>query len=443
MNTSILIVDDEKVFTDAFGEALRITHEKVDCCYTFRDALTCLKKFEYNVCVFDILLPDGSGIDLLKQAMSIPDPPEVILITASNFRNDFLEQELKDFIFDYLQKPLDMDRALKRVQNAIDKHLAEISRKFQAERAANEIHIVGESPGIRKAREMIARLGKVPSPVLITGETGTGKELVARGIHFHGIRREAPFVPVNCSAIPKELFESEFFGFEKGAFSGAFAMKKGLFELADGGTLFLDEIGEMEFGFQSKLLRVLESGEYRRIGARNVRHSNARIIAATHRNLPEEIKRGRFREDLFYRISVIQLHLPALRERKEDIPLLARYLWEKLSRQLKKKMKFPKDNWFEWLKNRPWPGNIRELANEIERTLILGNEYVVSGDGSYRETVPAIGLSNDRLCPLDAVIREHIMFVYEQSEKNKTKAANLLGISLSTLKRRLREMGID
>ena len=422
MNSSVLIVDDEKTFTDSFVEALKNSHARVEHCYTFQDALTLLNENEYNVCVFDIFLPDGSGLELVKRTMEMLNAPEVILITASNLNSDFMEQNLKEFIFDYLQKPLDLEHALKRVKNAAEKQLLETSRKFQAEIEANKIRIVGNSPSIRNICNLITQLADVPSPVLITGETGTGKELVARAIHFQSERSSAPFVTVNCSAIPEELFESEFFGFERGAFTGAQTSKKGLFELADGGTLFLDEIGEMSVNFQSKLLRVLESGEYRRIGGSGIRYSTARIIAATNRNLLKEIKSpGKFREDLYYRISVVQVHLPALRDRREDIPLLTRYLWEKLSRQLKRKVDFPGEDWLRKLQARNWPGNIRELANEIERVLIFGK---VNNESFQNDSMSAFSEFSDteqQIAPLEIVIRQYIENVYERCNRNKSK----------------------
>lgn len=442
MNNRVLLVDDNRVFANSFSEYLQAKDLLVDCCYTYQEAVELLKKREYDVCVFDILLPDGSGLQLTETIMNMDSTSEVILITASDTQYDSMNNLLKDFIFDYLQKPFDMNHAVKRIQNAAEHRSLKMSKRFDSDRQARDSRIVGTSTAIRTIRDLTRQLANVRSPVLITGETGTGKELVARAVHFQGERRNYPFVPVNCSAIPQELFEAEFFGHEQGAFTGAAASRKGLFEIATKGTLFLDEIGEMDKNFQSKLLRVLELGEYRRVGGQKTLHTRARLIAATNRNLAKEVEAKRFREDLFYRISVIQIEIPPLRKRIEDIPLVAHYLWEKLTAQLNRKLAKPTEEWFINLSRQSWPGNVRELSNFIERGIILGT--YPEPDTVHQSSVPVPGdIHETAIEPLADVVRQHIKRAYESCNRNKTRTARVLDISLSTLKRKLAEMQID
>ncbi len=445
MSYSVLLVDDNKVFADSFAEQLNTQGVLVDVCYGYQDALVLLNAHEYNVCVFDILLQDGSGLELTRYIMDMHLPTEVILITASDVAHVSMESLMREYIFDYLQKPFEMNHVLKRVQNAAERSVAKVSKIFESERQAEGLKIVGNSVAIQIIRDVIKQLADVPSPVLITGETGTGKELVARSIHVSGKRRTSPFLPVNCSAVPRELFEAEFFGYERGAFTGARSSRKGVFEIATEGTLFLDEIGEMDLNFQSKLLRVLENGEFRKIGGQKSLRSGARVIAATNRDLAEEVKSGRFREDLYYRISVINLEIPPLRERRDDIPLLGYHLWERLSKQLNKKLSLPGNDWFQALAKEEWPGNVRELSNFIERILILGDQPHFSRYGKAKTplTLKAQFATEADVEPLEQVIRRHIAEAYDACGRNKRKTAAKLKISLSTLKRRLSAMGIN
>ncbi len=440
MNCSVLLVDDNKIFADTFAEQMRIGGINADVCYGYQEALELLGTHEYDVCIFDILLQDGSGLELTRHVMDMNLSTEVILITASDVTHGSMEPQLREYIFDYLQKPFEMNHALKRVQNAGERAAVEASKRFESERKAAGLQIVGNSVAIQTIRNVIKQLADVPSPVLITGETGTGKELVAHSIHLSGRYRDFPFLPVNCSAIPRELFEAEFFGNERGAFTGASASRKGLFEIAAEGTLFLDEIGEMDLSFQSKLLRVLENGEFRKIGGQKMLKSRARVIAATNRDLREEVASGRFRKDLYYRISVIHLGIPPLRERREDIPALALHLWESLSKQLNNKLPSPGDEWFQDLAKGEWPGNVRELSNYVERMLILGDQSALSQHHPFKLPLKVQPISEGEVEPLEGVIRRHITQAYEACGHNKSKTAAKLNISLSTLKRKLSEM---
>ena len=439
MNYSVLLVDDEKLFTDSLAEFLGKRFNDVDCCYSYKEACKLLNKKEYDVCVFDVFLPDGSGLQLVDIARNQHLPPEIILITAHDFSFNEEFNSIKESIFDFILKPLNLNYALKRIENAIEKRNKKIRDYYDLSKISNKVQIIGESEAIQKIKKMASFLANVDSHVLITGETGTGKELVAKYIHYSGNRANNPFVPVNCSAISPDLFESEFFGHEKGAFTGAVSSHKGLFELAGEGTLFLDEIGEMDLNFQSKLLRVLESKEFRRVGGSKILKSKARIIAATNRNLLDEIEKGKFRKDLFYRLSVININIPPLRKRKEDIIPIANYLWDKICSRLKVNVAKPDEKWFAKLMDYDWPGNVRELSNFLERHIILNSfsegefaTFNVSGENKFF-------LPSEKLLTLDELTKEYILYVYKKCNYNKTQTAKVLGVSLSTLKRKLKD----
>ena len=442
MSYSVLLVDDNKSFANNFAEHLRFEGLYVDVCYSFHNAKKMLDKNSYDVCIFDILLNDGSGIALSRYVIDNNLQSQIILITASDVVLEDIDEKVRNYIFDFLQKPFELAYAVKRVKNALERSVYLTENFYRLEKLLNEVKLVGKSDAIKSIKKIIKKLSNVSSPVLITGETGTGKELVARLIHLSGVRKQKPFIPVNCSSIPSELFEAEFFGYERGAFTGASNSKKGLFELANDGTLFLDEIGDLNFNFQSKLLRVLETGEYMRIGGTRLLKTNARIIAATNRNLKIEAMQEKFRKDLFFRLSVVHIEIPPLRERREDIPLIAKYLWEKIAYKLKVNYPMPSDEWFDKLAKRDWYGNVRELSNFIEKILILGNvEDVESEKGDSKNII--LPESEDDILPLDIFTKNYILRVYQLCGFNKTKTAKKLNISLSTLKRRLKDYGIS
>ncbi len=440
MNYSILLVDDERLFADSLAELLRKKYSDVDCCYSFQKANELLKLKEYDVCILDIFLPDGNGLNLVEIAKRQNFPPEIILITANDFSFNESFKSIKDSVFDFILKPLDLNYALKRIENAIEKRNKKIRDYYELKKISNNVQIIGVSEAIQRIKKMASFLANVDSHVLITGETGTGKELVAKCIHYSGYRANNPFVPVNCSAISSELFESEFFGYEKGAFTGALTSHKGLFEVAGEGTLFLDEIGEMDLNFQTKLLRVLENKEFRRVGGSKILKTKARIIAATNRDLLHEVKKGNFRKDLFYRLSVININIPPLRKRKEDIVPIAEYLWDKICDRLKVNVPKPDKKWFLKLTKYDWPGNVRELSNFLERHIVLNsfpegdNKSFPFGDESN------FSLPSEKLLTLEELTGKYILYVYEKCNYNKTQTAKILGISLSTLKRKLKSL---
>ena len=440
MSYSVLLVDDERLFADSLAELLRKNFSDIDCCYSFEKAKALLKQKEYDVCVFDIFLPDGNGLDLVDFAKKQDFPPEIILITSNDFSFNENFKNIKESVFDFVLKPFNLFYALKRIENAIEKRNKKIKDYYELAQISEKIQIIGVSDAIQKIKKMASFLSNVDSHVLISGETGTGKELIAKYIHYTGSRANKPFVPVNCSAISFGLFESEFFGHEKGAFTGAVSSHKGLFELAGDGTLFLDEIGEMDLGFQSKLLRVLESKEFRRVGGSKILKSKARIIAATNRNLLDEVQKGRFRKDLFYRLSVININIPPLRKRKEDIVPIAMYLWDDICKRLKVDIAKPDKEWFLKLVEYDWPGNVRELSNFLEKYIIVkmfsGKEDVFELSG-YKEKQSVFP---EKLVPLDKWINDYILYAYEKCGFNKTKTAKMLGVSLSTLKRKLKKI---
>jgi len=316
----------------------------------------------------------------------------------------------------------------------------EYSRDATENYNKSSYQIIGESPAILNIKKIISLISQSNSPVLIEGETGTGKELIARNIHLESNRSDKQFISVNCASIPENLFESEFFGYEKGAFTGAIKEKPGFFEIANFGVLHLDEIGEMPVEFQVKLLRVLEEGSYIKLGGTKEIQVDVRIISSTNKNLKDEVAAGRFREDLYFRVAVFIIYLPPLRERKEDIPLIAEYLWNDLILKMGKKKSVPIFS-FEDLKKNHWRGNVRELRNHLEKKLIYS-----SMGGSIQpglDSHPTVEGKEASVIPLDECIRRHVEDALVKFNYYKTRAASALGISLSTLKRKLKQWGIN
>jgi DNA-binding NtrC family response regulator len=363
----------------------------------------------------------------------------MILITAYG-----PDQKINEYVqkgaFDFLEKPFELEKLLKRIENAYRMFQLEYSRDALKLYHKSEYRIIGNSPEIERIKKMISLISQSQSSVLIEGETGTGKELIARNIHLESDRSNKQFISVNCASIPENLFESEFFGYEKGAFTGAYKEKPGFFEMANYGILHLDEIGEMPIEFQAKLLRVLEEGSFIKLGGTKEIHVDVRIIASTNKNLKEEVEINRFREDLYFRIAVFNIFLPPLRERIEDIPLIAEYLWNDLILKMGKKMLTP---WFSFedLKKLPWKGNVRELRNHLEKKLIyldMGEAYQPAADSPSREQK-----TTKEIEPLDDHIQNYILEALEYYNYNKAKTARALGLSLSTLKRKLQKWGVE
>ncbi|MFY9275153.1 MAG: sigma-54 dependent transcriptional regulator [Bacteroidales bacterium] len=370
----ILIVDDEKSVRETLREMLEYENYEVIDAENATKALDLLSSQSFDVILCDIKMPGMDGMELLEKILENYDIP-VIMISGHGTIETPVDA-IKKGAFDFIIKPFDLNRLLISIRNALDRsNLMEETKRLK-NKLSKKYALIGDSPAMKKLKENIERIAPTDARVLIMGENGTGKENIAHWLHELSPRAKGPFVEVNCAAIPSELIESELFGHEKGAFTSAIKSKKGSFELANNGTLFLDEIGDMSLAAQAKVLRTLEENKITRVGGEKDIPVDVRVIAATNKNLVEEIKNKRFREDLFHRLAVIILEVPPLRERKEDIPLLIDHFVNELSESIKKPtIKFD-ENAIEYLINLPWRGNVRELRNVVERLMILCNEKV-------------------------------------------------------------------
>ncbi len=455
----ILVVDDEKMIRWSLGEALRGWGYHPLEADTASAALELFESEQPAAILLDINLPDRSGLDVLRQIRNRQSDAVVIMITA-NVLVDETIAALRGGAYDFIGKPINLEELQVAIRNGIEAgRLRKEVNLFRRERAQEFSfdQIVGESPAMR---EMLALARKVAesevSSVLLQGESGTGKDLVAKAIHYHSSRAERPFVAINCAALPGTLIESELFGYEKGAFTDAKARKEGLFEQAEGGTLFLDEIGELELSLQAKLLRGLEEGSFRRVGGLKDLPLDVRVIAASNRDLKTEGEAGRFRADLFYRLSVIQIDIPPLRERGDDVRVLAEHYMSSFRNRLRKNINSITPAALAAFRNYEWPGNVRELRNVIERAMILEDDdeitakYLPRGlagesfsasefrsDGSRKREgfrLPSQGLS------LEDVEMSLVRQALEQSGGNQTRAAELLGISRDQLRYRMKKL---
>ncbi|MBN1476755.1 sigma-54-dependent Fis family transcriptional regulator [Candidatus Sumerlaeota bacterium] len=408
------------------------------------DALAHVRKQAVDLVLTDILLSGMSGLKLVQALRDRPDPPQVIIMTALEEINDAVEA-MRLGAFHYLLKPFNMgevriviDKALER--RRLEREVSEL--RHEVEQRYEFANIIAKSQRMLAIFDLIRRVAPTNATVLITGSSGTGKELVARALHVHSLRRREPFVSVNCTALPETLLESELFGHVRGSFTGAIADKRGLFEEADGGTVFLDEIGEISPLLQQRLLRVLQEREFFRVGESTVRSVDVRILAATNRNLHEEVKSGRFREDLFYRLHVVNIHLPDLQERREDIPLLADHFLRRICREnsLGEKTIWP--DALERLMSHDWPGNVRELENVLERAAVLTRGSAITADDlplEVRERGPRVHIADalkERIT-LEELERRYIVALFESLGRSRTKAASVLGIDRKTLYRKL------
>jgi two-component system response regulator PilR (NtrC family) len=433
-----LVVDDEP----DIRELLAITLQRMDIeTRTAGDigaAKAQLRGREFQLCLTDMRLPDGDGLDLVDWIQSQGLRTPVAVITAHG-NVETAVRALKSGAFDFISKPLDLANLRKLVANALRLSTAEAPAGARA-------RLLGESPAMQKLREMVARVARSQAPVHITGESGTGKELVARMIHELGARASGTFVPVNCGAIPSELMESEFFGHRRGSFTGAVGDKPGLFQSADGGTLFLDEIAELPLPMQVKLLRVIQEKSVRPIGQNQEVPVDVRILSATHKDLRALVAAGQFREDLFYRINVIELRVPPLRERGGDVMLLARHILERQARELGVPAPGLSAGAAAKLAAYPFPGNVRELENVLERASALCTGTAIEADDVQVQVVAtrSPGDAGDELGErLDNVQREAIQKALEANRWNKTAAARQLGLTLRALRYRMQKLGMD
>jgi DNA-binding NtrC family response regulator len=452
----VLVVDDERTLRFTLKESLSEDGYRVDTAADGSEALEKFEKGDFQLVLLDQKLPDQGGLEVLKRIKSIRPDAQVVMMTAfGKFENAV--EATKAGCYDYVGKPFELDHMKLILENALAQtRLAEeVTRLRDLERRrAGTTLVVGGSSKMAKIFETIRKIAATgSSTVMLQGETGVGKELIAREIHDLGPAREGPFVEVNCSAIPENLLESELFGYEKGAFTDAKRTKKGLMELANGGTLFLDEIGEMTPNLQSKLLRALEMKRFRRVSGTGDIHVDARIVAATNRDLRSLVEQGKFREDLFYRLDVIRVVIPPLRERVEDIPALIDHFVGTYNREMGRGVKGPSDEALELLLSYRWPGNVRELRNVLERAILLESDEwilpehmpieIVSAGGSGTKVLETRLHAEGGITTLAQAERIAIEMALAHARGNKTRAAEALGISRQTLRTKLKEYRID
>lgn len=375
----ILVIDDERSIRNTIGELLEMEGHAVKMAENGAAGLELIQNEPFDLVFSDIKMPEMDGIELLEKLTE--SHPDLVVVMISGHGNiDTAVECIKKGAFDYIEKPIDMNRILITVKNALEKDTLVKETKTLRRRIRKIPEIIGNSPAIKYVKQLIDKVAPTDARVLITGQNGTGKELVAKWLHEKSDRVKAPFIEVNCAAIPSELIESELFGHEKGAFTSAIKQRKGKFEQADGGTIFLDEIGDMSLSAQAKVLRALQENKITRVGSDKDINVNARVLAATNKNLQEEIEKGNFREDLYHRLSVIIIHVPALSERREDIPLLINHFVSEICQEKGGPVSHVTDEAMEALCQIPWTGNIRELHNAVERLLILCGEDITLED---------------------------------------------------------------
>ncbi len=450
----ILIVDDERSMREFLEILFRREGFEVSTAPDVRSAVACLENDDVDVVITDMQMPEGSGLDVLHAAREAAPDAVVIVITAFA-STDSAISAMKEGAYDYITKPFKVDEIRLVVQKALEKKLlARENRQLRTELRSKLKHrnIIGSSESIQRTFDLIAQVAGTKTNVLIAGESGTGKELVARAIHDQSDRCDQAFVALNCGAIPENLLESELFGHMKGSFTGAFQNKEGLFEAADQGTLFLDEIGELPLSLQVKLLRVIQEKTIRRVGGNSDRAIDVRLVSATNRKLEDEVAAGRFREDLYYRLNVIQISLPPLRDRIDDIPLLVNHFIEKFSSELGKPIDGMDEEALAALAGYAFPGNVRELENIIERAVALARERTIPFD-SLPPTVTGSRARGDApRIPPEGVKLESLVDEYErkllgealrESGGVKKRAARLLGISFRSFRYRLEKLGLE
>jgi len=449
---NILIVDDDRNFCASIRDYLQSDDIAIHLAHSGKDCLALCSKNMVDIVLLDQQLPDAEGADLCASIVNNNNNQTKIIFTTAFPSFDNAVRAVRSGAFDYLSKPFELeelDLAVKQALRTLDLEKVEQFQNYQSEREREENVLVGTSAQIAEIQRLIDLAAAADAPVLITGETGSGKNVAARSIHYRGPDRHAPFISINCAALPESLIEAELFGHEKGAFTGAAGLKKGMFEMAEGGTIFLDEIGEMPMALQAKLLGVLDDGTFRRLGGTTVLRAQVRVIAATSVDLERAIGRRKFREDLYYRLGVIKIHLPPLRDRKDDLSVLCGFL---ISAVAKGRQVSLAAGEIELLQNYDWPGNVRELKNVLERAAILQHGVEIR-PSEFLKSLPSKAVRQPQgqksvpPCPpavtLDEVEKGHILAALEQHNGNFSRAARAVGISLSTLKRRLKKYGIE
>ncbi len=446
--SNILVVDDERSMREVLDIFLKNEGHNVTTAEDGKAAIEAIQKDIFDLVITDLKMPKVSGLDLLKSVKEISPNTIVVIITAFGTTESAVEA-MKLGAFDYIQKPFKMDDIRLVVNNALEKQRLKEEVSILKERVKEPSleNIIGESQAMLHLFSLIRKISTSDANVLITGESGTGKELVAKAIHNLSPRREGHFVAVNCAAIPEGLLESELFGYMRGAFTGATANKKGLFEIADKGTLFLDEISEMPASLQAKLLRVIEDGTFRRVGGVSDIKVNMRVISATNRDIKSTVDKGLFREDLFFRLNVLSINVPPLRERREDIPLLANHFLRRFSGN---KMSFSEEA-IEVLRNYQWKGNVRELENVIERITLLCDSKIIgvehipeeirSAEPIEHVKVPSEGINFEKV--MEDMEKAYLIQALKKTKGVKTEAAKLLNLSFRSFRHKLKKYGIN
>jgi DNA-binding NtrC family response regulator len=445
-SATVLVVDDDALVRWSVKD--RLTHEGL----TVLEAMTAAAALEQaseavDLILLDYRLPDADGLTVLKKIKALYPDTLVVMMTAHSTIDTAVEA-IKAGAFHYITKPFDVEDLTLLVHNALQGHRLRREVKFlrgNAEREYGIDAIVGASPAMRAVKALLRRVAASPaSTVLLTGETGTGKDLAAKTLHYNSARAQRPFVNITCSAIPEQLLESELFGHERGAFTDARQQKRGLFEIADGGTVFLDEIGEMTPTLQAKLLRVLEDKTFKRVGGLQDIRVDVRVVAATNRDLSQAVREGKFREDLFYRLKVMPIHLPPLRERTGDIPLLAQFFVDAFNREFKKRVAGITPKGLALLESDPWPGNVRELRNAIERAMLLTDGDWLQPDdfAIVPQSVGAQFRLPENGVNLDEVERNFLVQALERAGWNQTSAAKLLGLNRDQVRYRMEKFGL-
>ena len=452
-----LIIDDEA----DIRELLELTLGRMDvptlCAANVEEAKNLLAQHTFGMCLTDMKLPDGNGLELVKHIQKYyPDLPVAVITAHGNM--EMAVEALKAGAFDFVSKPVDLHVLRTLISSGL-----KVTSQFPKMDRRSRDQLLGDSPAMQKTRATIAKLARSQAPVYISGESGTGKELVARLIHDKGPRASGAFIPVNCGAIPGELMESEFFGHKKGSFTGATADKQGLFQAADGGTLFLDEVADLPLHMQVKLLRAIQEKSIRPIGASKETPIDVRILSATHKQLATLVEEGKFRQDLFYRINVIEVHVPPLRYRKDDIKILAEHILERLTKDTGLPIPAVDQTAIDALKKYPFPGNVRELENILERAITLCENNLIKADDlnlpvtedepepmdEVVEVLPdtELEIKGDKSFSLEKQLenieRTAILKALERTKYNKTAAAKLLGMSFRSLRYRLKKLGLD
>ncbi len=445
LSAKILVVDDEIIVRESMKNWLSEEGYFVEVAENADECFKKLGEMEYDIIFLDIKMPEVDGIEVLKRVKEVYPIVDVVMITAYA-SIDSAVQAMKLGAYDYLTKPFDPEHLSVLVKKIMSKRVLENeNRKLKEtiESTLKHVNLVGESEAMKKIIKQIGEVAPTDASVLITGESGTGKEVVARAIHFASPRRFEPLITVSCGALPEGLVESELFGYERGAFTGAFYKKKGKFEAANGGTLFLDEIGELNQKMQVDLLRVLQEKEIMRIGSNKVIKVDFRVISATNRDLKKMVEEGIFREDLYYRLNVFNIHIPPLRERVDDIPLLVEHFVNQFRRRMGKDVVGVTPQAMNKLIKYPWPGNVRELENAIERAFVISKgKYITTDELSFLDsnsakftTPPALSLSE--------IEKQHITNVLKECDFNISKAAKILDIDRTTLYNKMKKYGIS